>query len=298
MSRIFITICLLLITNFTFAQHESLEQQIQSLIKNKNATVGVGIVYNGKDTITINNNEKYPMLSVVKFPLAMAVLSYMDKRDLPLDTEILVTRADLAPNTYSPLRDKHPEGDVNMTIRELLNYTVAQSDNNTTDVLINYIGGTKAVEDYIKSLGIKNIAIAATEKDMNEAFNNQYKNWVTPSDAVRLIEIFQKRNDLFKNKEYKDFLEQTMIQTSTGADKLKCLVPEDVVVGHKTGSSSRSPEGLKCADNDMGFVRLPDGTQYSIAVFVKDSKEDDATNAKMIARISRLAFEHFIMQDL
>ncbi len=297
MNRTFITICLLLITSFTFSQHLSLKDQIESTIKSKNATVGVGIIYNGKDTITINNNKKYPMLSVFKFPLTMAVLNYMDKKNIPLDTKILVTKDDLQPNTYSPLRDKYPDGNINVTLRELLQYTVSLSDNNTCDILINYIGGTKVAEEYVKSLGIHEIAIVATENDMHKAFVNQYKNWITPLEATRLIEVFL-NNDLYKNKEYKDFLENTLIETTTGANKLKYHIPEDIIIGHKTGSSDRSPEGLKCAENDMGFVQLPNGKQYTIAVFVKDSKEDDATNAEIIARISRLTFEHFMMQGL
>ena len=46
------------------------------------------------------------------------------------------------------------------------------------------------------------------------------------------------------------------------------------------------------ADNDIGIVRLPDGRSYSIAVFVKDSREDDRTNAAVIARISRLVYDY------
>ena len=38
--------------------------------------------------------------------------------------------------------------------------------------------------------------------------------------------------------------------------------------------------------------RLPDGRSYSIAVFVMDSREDDRTNAAVIARISRLVYDY------
>lgn len=65
------------------------------------------------------------------------------------------------------------------------------------------------------------------------------------------------------------------METVTGKDKLKAGLPPAIVLGHKTGSSDRDESGLKAGDNDMGFVRLPDGSRYSIAVFVKDSKEDD-----------------------
>ena len=50
-----------------------------------------------------------------------------------------------------------------------------------------------------------------------------------------------------------------MIDTETGANKLKGMLPAKTVVGHKTGSSDRNADGMKTADNDAGLVILPDG---------------------------------------
>ena len=62
-----------------------------------------------------------------------------------------------------------------------------------------------------------------------------------------------------------------MIDTETGANKLKGMLPAKTVVGHKTGSSDRNADGMKTADNDAGLVILPDGRKYYIAAFVMDS---------------------------
>ena len=79
--------------------------------------------------------------------------------------------------------------------------------------------------------------------------------------------------------ELKDFLWQTMIDTETGANKLKGMLPAKTVVGHKTGSSDRNADGMKTANNDAGLVILPDGRKYYIAAFVMDSYETDEDNA-------------------
>ena len=97
--------------------------------------------------------------------------------------------------------------------------------------------------------------------------------------------------ELFSNKELKDFLWQTMIDTETGANKLKGMLPAKTVVGHKTGSSDRNADGMKTADNDAGLVILPDGRKYYIAAFVMDSYETDEDNANIIARISRMVYD-------
>ena len=68
---------------------------------------------------------------------------------------------------------------------------------------------------------------------------------------VRLLRTADEK-ELFSNKELKD-LWQTMIDTETGANKLKGMLPAKTVVGHKTGSSDRNADGMKTADNDAGL---------------------------------------------
>ena len=176
------------------------------------------------------------------------------------------------------------------TVAELLTYSVAQSDNNVCDVLFRFLGGTEAVDRYIAGLGIGETVIVADEEMMHRHTDNQYLNRTTPLAAVRLLERFR-RGELF-SAAYGDFLLETMFATETGPDKLRGLLPADVAVAHKTGSSDRDGRGVKIADNDIGIVRLPDGRSYSIAVFVMDSREDDRTNAAVIARISRLVYDY------
>ena len=146
------------------------------------------------------------------------------------------------------------------------------------------------MDRYIAGLGIGETVIVADEEMMHRHTDNQYLNRTTPLAAVRLLERFR-RGELL-SAAYGDFLLETMFATETGPDKLRGLLPADVAVAHKTGSSDRDGREVKIADNDIGIVRLPDGRSYSIAVFVMDSREDDRTNAAVIARISRLVYDY------
>lgn len=284
-------VCLFLMLPYVQAQHP-LTKELDSLLYHKQATVGVAVACEGQEIFTYNNQYHFPLMSVFKFHQALAILDYLDRKQLPLDTEIFVRKADLLPDTYSPLREVRPDGEFHMSVRELLKYSVSQSDNNACDILFRYIGGTDVVDRYIRTLGVEDFKIGATEKRMHETVDSQYLNWTTPLAAVQVMEKFH-RKPLFRNPGYKEFLENIMIETVTGKDKLKAGLPHGVVLGHKTGSSDRDGSGLKVGDNDMGFVRLPDGRQYSIAVFVKDSREDDKTNAALIAAISEMVYSYF-----
>ena len=182
----------------------------------------------------------------------------------------------------------------NWNTMDLLRYTLQQSDNNACDILFNYQGGPDAVNKYIHSLGIRECAIVGTETAMHEDLNLCYENWTTPLAAAELVEIFRKK-PLFP-KVYKDFIFQTMVECQTGQDRLVApLLDKKVTVGHKTGTGDLNAKGQQIGCNDIGFVLLPGGRTYSIAVFVKDSEENNQANSKIIADISRIVYE-YVMQ--
>ena len=73
-----------------------------------------------------------------------------------------------------------------MTIRKLLHYSIALSDNKACDILIKYIGGTETIQQYLQKLGIRDMKICVTEDEMHQETGNPYLNHTTPSAAVRL----------------------------------------------------------------------------------------------------------------
>ncbi|MGA7915229.1 MAG: hypothetical protein WCA00_08350, partial [Candidatus Acidiferrales bacterium] len=62
---------------------------------------------------------------------------------------------------------------------------------------------------------------------------------------------------------------------------------------HKTGSSG-TRNGVAFATNDIGLITLPDGRRLAIAIFVTDSKADEATRDAVIARIAKAAYDQAI----
>ena len=285
---------LCLVPTLLFARQTQLETQLKEAIKGKKAEIGIAVIIDGKDTVTVNNDIHYPLMSVFKFHQALALADYMGKQKQSLETRLPIKKSDLKPDTYSPLRDKYPQGGTEMSIADLLRYTLQQSDNNACDILFNYQGGPDAVNKYIHSLGIREFAIVGTETAMHEDLNLCYENWTTPLAAAELVEIFRKK-PLFP-KVYKDFIFQTMVECQTGQDRLVApLLDKKVTVGHKTGTGDLNAKGQQIGCNDIGFVLLPGGRTYSIAVFVKDSEENNQANSKIIADISRIVYE-YVMQ--
>ena len=284
---------ILLMPKLTMAQRDSLRIKFRTLTKSISADIGIAVLgLENRDTISLNAQRHYPMQSVYKFPLAMAVLHEVDKRSITLDQKIHISKKDLLPGTHSPMRDRYPDGDVDLSLAEILSYTVSQSDNNGCDVLFRLLGGTKKVDDYIHGLGVKEIAIAATEEEMHQGWNVQFTNWSTPTAMIQLLDIFYNRKVLSKTTS--DFLWKIMFETSTGPDRIKGLLPPGTIVGHKTGLSDTDEHGITAATNDVGIVTLPNGKHYAIVVFVSNAQADKSIREKVIAQISKASWDYFL----
>ena len=278
----------------TFLYGLNLSEKIMNVIKEKEATVGVAII-NGNDTITTNNETEYPTMSVFKFHIALTVLEKMRKENIPLDSMICLKKENILKNTYSPLRDKFPDQDINLSLADILDYTIRISDNNTCDWLIDFAGGIGNVDAYIRSLGITGFSFTKTEANMHEDIMCCYDNWSAPlSVAILLKKIY---TESILSEEHFHFLETSMINCASGKNKLIAGLPTDVCFAHKTGSSDRRPDGVKISDGDAGVIYLPGGKKCYIVAFVKDSKESDDDNARIMADICYTVYDTIKTQD-
>jgi len=274
----------------TSAQNDSLRTKIERIVEEAQGNVGAAIIgIENKDTLTVNGDKIFPMQSVYKFPLALAVLNQVDKGNLSLDQKIFVKKKELLPNTWSPLREKYPNGNVNITLDEILTFTVTMSDNNGCDILFKLLGGPKKVNDLIHSIGIKDIAIMATEEEMHKDWEVQFTNWCTPYAMGQLLSLFYQSEILsVKSTEY---LIQTMVKTTTGTKRIKGFLPAGTTVAHKTGSSGRNDAGVIGALNDAGIVTLPNRNHFAIVVFISNSTAEESVCEKVIAEIAKAVWD-------
>ena len=276
-----------------YAQKALLRQKINQIAQTAKGKVGVAVLgLEDKDTLTYNGYSHMPMQSVFKFPLALAILDQVDKGKFTLSQKIHLTKKDMVPNTMSPLKDKYPNGNVDIPLSEILEYTVAKSDNNGCDVLFRLIGGPKKVDQYIHSLGVKGISIVATEEAMHQNWNTQFTNWCEPVALTQLLEVIYQGKHLSKSS--KDFLKTLMTKTTTGLNRIKGMLPKETIVTHKTGTSDTNDKGVTAATNDAGIVTLPNGKHFAIVVLVTNSPEKEAVREGIIARITKTVWDYYV----
>ena len=78
----------------------------------------------------------------------------------------------------------------------------------------------------------------------------------------------------------------------TGKDRIAAPLvgKEGVSLAHKTGSGYVDEEGRLVAHNDVGYICLPGGVRYTLAVFVKDFKVNESQASQAVACISECVY--------
>ncbi|WP_223605463.1 CGA/CIA family class A beta-lactamase [Chryseobacterium sp. OSA05B] len=282
----------LLISVLATAQKSVLEQKINAITEGKKATVGVSVLgFENNFKYSKNGDQPLPTLSVFKFHIACTVLDLVDRGKLSLNQKLFFKKEDMLENTWSPIREKYPDANISLSLGEVLDYTVALSDNNGCDVLLKLIGGTQTVQKFMDSKGVKGFQIKHNEAEMHKSGKALYENYSTPRSAIQVLKKFYDGKLLTKKST--DYLMKIMIGTKTGTNKIVEQLPKNTPVAHKTGSSGKNDNGLTIAENDMGIITLPNGNHYAIAIFVNDSMETDAVNCKMVSDISKAVWDDF-----
>lgn len=275
------------VTSNTGSEDE-LRDRMEQITRTAQGRVGVtATVLETGQSVTLNGEQRFPMQSVYKLPIAMAVLAQVDQGKIKPDRKIRIEASDVVP--ASVVLDQKTQGK-EFSVAELLKYMVSDSDNTASDILLRLAGGSNIVTEHLRDLGINDIIVANTEKELGQDTAVQYRNYATPDATVVLLRALHEGKGLSESSQA--LLLRLMTETPTGLKRIKGLLPDGTVVAHKTGTSS-TVNGVTAATNDVGLVTLPNGHHLAIAVFVSDAKVDVATREAAIAKLSRAVWDEW-----
>jgi beta-lactamase class A len=266
-----------------------LADRFAAIAKTSGGRVGVFVqVLETDETAGLNDAERFPMQSVYKLPIAMAVFQRVDEGRMRLDRKVRVRKSDVPPTgVRSPLRDRYPGGGFEISVRDLLRASIVDSDGLACDVLLRLVPPAD-VTAFLRRLGVEAMTVATTEKAMSGGEDVQLRNWATPEAALDLLGHLHEGRGVSPGA--RELLLAWMTETQTGPARIRGALPPGTPVAHKTGSSG-THEGRTRATNDVGLITLPDGRHLAVAVFVSDSRADTARREGAIAKIARALWD-------
>ena len=260
----------------------------QEAEKASGAVVGVSVLHleSGRHA-SFRGGERFQMASVFKVPVAIAVFGAVEKGTLRLDEEVEIRPSER--RKVGPLDDEWKPG-MRVTVGRMVDVMLVFSDNTAADKLCALLGGPRAVERDLASRGVAGVRISLDEKGMGAAmvkdlaaFELGAENGASP-DAIAALLARLFRGELL-SRASTDRILDAMRRCSTGDRRLRAGLPKDTEVFDKTGT-------VRSCSNDAGIVRLPDGTHFALAVFVRGGTVAVARDAA-IASVARAAWQAF-----
>jgi beta-lactamase class A len=299
-----------------------LEAQLRAITSRAPARCGVVAKNLRNGAIArVNPDERIPLLSVVKLPVAIVVLDGVDQGRWSLSTPITLLPHDMHPRGM--LGDRYPRGGGPVSLHKLLDLMLRFSDNSAADALMRLVGGPPAVTGWLERQGIHDLRVDRTERGLGDdwyglamgadtlgsaeeirqlraevpeavhdsaarAMLQDPRDTGTAAACVHLLERLWRGKLL--SEAMTDTLKSILARCKTAPDRLPAMLPKGTPVARKTGTGGTS-RGVTVAINDVGVMRLPNGDDVAIAVLIGEPRERMDRAERLIARVARAVFD-------
>lgn len=272
---------------------DELERRLKTISDTAQGTVGLSVVHieSGK-TISINGQSQLPLYSVVKLPLAIVVLKEIEENRLRLDQKIHVTPTEIVPGT--PGNTALWLKPVDVTIEQLIEYSISRSDNTSAEKLLQLTGGPVKVTDRMRALGFQHVDIRSAVAEYVKTRQNP--NVGSAEDLANLL--VQLHQGKILQSDHTALLIGFMQRANTGLHRLRGDLPSSANVADKTGSGETDDAtGVARSTNDVGIITLPANRGHlAIAVLINKSTLPDAAQEKVIADLARAAYDAYAIR--
>lgn len=248
--------------------------------------VGVAAWNTGTDAwLTHRANERFAMCSMFKWLLAAQML-WIDERTPGFrDQRVRFNEAYLAPLGHAPVtRTNLARGW--MTVEELAQAAVIQSDNGAANLLLEAAMGPDGFTNFLRSNGDAVTRLDRNEPDLNENILGDERDTTTPDAMARTMIRFLTTDEVL-NPRSRETLTQWLIDCQTGLARLRAGLPSDWRAGDKTGTSN----GENNATTDVAIAWPPGRAPIVIACFLSHSTVDAAARNAAHADVARIVAE-------
>lgn len=220
--------------------------------------------------------ERFPMCSTFKWLAAAAVLARVDAGRERLERRIRFAKQDLL--EYSPVTQSFADGP-GMSVAQLCEAAVADSDNTAANLLLDALGGLEAFNAFLRAQGDSLTRLDRYEPDLNEARPGDPRDTTTPAamgaDLRRLL-----LGDGLGNGSRRQ-LTDWMLATRTSGERLRAGLEPGWRLADKTGTGDNGTA------NDVGVYWTPAGQPVVLCVFLTGARTSRASQAAVMASLGR-----------
>ncbi len=236
-------------------------EELMALEAKSQGRLGVGILDTATgELVGHRRDERFAMCSTFKLPLAAEVLRDMDAGRRKLDQFIAYSKGDMV--SHAPVTGANLAAG-GMTIGELAKATQITSDNPAANLILRELGGPEAVTQRFRLAGDPVTRIDRYEPMMNFVVGDDPRDTTSPAAMAGLIARYLTTEYL--SKASKALLIGWMVETRTGAKRLRAGFPPEWKAGDKTGTGMA--DGMLDKYNDVAIFWPPGRAPIIVAAY-------------------------------
>jgi len=264
------------------------EARLASVANASHGRIGVAAVdlSNGKG-ISVMGDQPFPLASTGKVAIVATFLDGVDQGKFRLTDRFPM----MMPTASRPGSGPAPQrAGATYGAMQLIDMAIIHSNNHATDALLAAIGGPQAVDHWLRKSGVGGMRIdrdiATLVRDdglVNPATTIDLRDSTTPQAMATLLAGLYQGQWLSAGS--RAVLLSAMSRCATGSHRIRGLLPNDAIVGHKTGT-------LNNTSSDVGIIRTSDGRNIAIAIYVTGQGSKPGRDSR-IASIAKAVYEGY-----
>ena len=237
------------------------QDRIAALGQRHNAQIGLYAAnLDTGESLAFGDTERFAMCSTFKAYAAGAVLQRVQQGALHLRDTVPIRAEDIRP--HSPVTE--PRVGTEMTLAELCQAALQQSDNAAANALLGVLGGPPAITEFARGIGDDQTRLDRWEVELNSAVPGDPRDTSTPRALGTGFQALLTGDVL--EPAGRQQLTDWMLANQTSS--MRAGLPQGFTSADKTGSGDYG------TTNDVGVVFGPDGQRLVVAVMTRSITDD------------------------
>ncbi|EGQ8984811.1 CARB family carbenicillin-hydrolyzing class A beta-lactamase [Vibrio alginolyticus] len=280
MKKLFLLAGLMVCSTLSYASQ--LNEDISLLEQQTSSRIGVSVWDTQADERwDYRGDERFPLMSTFKTLACAKMLSDMDSSKLSKNATAKVDERSIV--VWSPVMDKL--AGQNTRIEHACEAAMLMSDNTAANLVLNEIGGPKAVTMFLRTIGDKATRLDRIEPRLNEATPGDSRDTTTPNAILNTLRTLVEGETL--SYESRVQLKIWMQDNKVSDSLMRSVLPTGWSIADRSGAGGHGSRGINA------IIWKENHRPVYISIYVTETELSLQARDQLVAQISQLILQKY-----
>ncbi|MCR9384068.1 CARB family carbenicillin-hydrolyzing class A beta-lactamase [Vibrio alginolyticus] len=280
MKKLFLLAGLMVCSTLSYASQ--LNEDISLLEQQTSSRIGVSVWDTQADERwDYRGDERFPLMSTFKTLACAKMLSDMDSGKLSKNATAKVDERSIV--VWSPVMDKL--AGQNTRIEHACEAAMLMSDNTAANLVLNEIGGPKAVTMFLRTIGDKATRLDRIEPRLNQATPGDSRDTTTPNAILNTLRTLVEGETL--SYESRVQLKIWMQDNKVSDSLMRSVLPTGWSIADRSGAGGHGSRGINA------IIWKENHRPVYISIYVTETELSLQARDQLVAQISQLILQKY-----